>query len=251
MHILLSNDDGVEAPGLTALYRAMDSKHRITVVAPDGERSSCGHSVHLNDDIAVCKRRVEPFGDVFAVAGTPADCVRLAIAELAGESIDWVFSGINLGANVSVVDAHCSGTLAAAREAAFTGIRAAAFSQMFRKGQPVDWARSTKIVADLVQRLTSQEISDGTFWSCNLPALAAGQAGRGVQVLPLSPDHIPLVFERRAGDSDSANTYRYAGYYEGRASRPGCDVAAVFDGYVVLTPLRVDQTDYTQCPPAD
>lgn len=242
MHILLTNDDGYDAPGLVALYQAIDRSHRISVVAPAGEQSICGHSATLRGPMSVRLHEHELMGQVFAVEGTPVDCVRLAISQLLNSPVDRVLSGINAGANVTIVDVNCSGTVAAAREAAFCGIPAAAISQMYRKGHAVDWTSATRVVVGLLPQLWSGAAAAVKLWNVNLPALPPGQLPSRIRVLPLSTDPIPLVFESRDDPDGRGRVCEYRGLYESRKVKPGTDIAAVFADEVSITPLDVDPT---------
>ena len=123
MKLLLTNDDGIDAPGIAALSDAVEGE--IYIAAPHVQRSECGHQVTTREPIGVVQRGER----AFAVKGTPADCVRLALRGglFAGVEFDWILSGINEGGNLGV-DIHISGTVAAAREATILGRRAIAFS---------------------------------------------------------------------------------------------------------------------------
>ncbi len=244
MHILLTNDDGIDAAGLTALHGAVGPAHRVTVVAPSGERSVCSHASTLDGNLTVRRLQHEAMGSVYAVDGTPVDCVRLAVAELADEPIDCVIAGINRGANVSIVDVSQSGTVAAAREAGFCGIPGIAISQSFRKGEEVDWDRATKLSALLLPQLLSDDAGVVRVWSVNYPAMSAGEMPVGVRIVPLATDQIPLVFGSDDHPLDEQRAYHYLGVYESRTITPGTDVAAVFGNEVAVTPLGIDPTDF-------
>ncbi len=243
MHLLLTNDDGYDAPGLSALYRAVTPEHRVTVVAPSGERSVSSHACTLGGAINVRRVQHDVLGAVYCVDGTPVDCVRLAVAELVAEPVDCVVSGINRGANVSVVDVSQSGTVAAAREAAFCGIRGIAVSQMYLKGESVDWQRATRLTASVLPQLLGHTSSAVRVWSVNYPALSAGEMPAGVCVVTLARDQIPLVFGSDDKPFDEGRAFHYRGFYEARTITPGTDVAAVFGNAVAITPLLIDPTD--------
>ncbi|MEE9297314.1 MAG: 5'/3'-nucleotidase SurE [Phycisphaerae bacterium] len=245
MHILLTNDDGFDAPGLMALHRAIDRVHRITVVAPRGQRSTCGHASTLAGPVDVQQVTHDLLGDVFTVAGTPVDCVRLGVAELADGPVDCVVSGINQGANVSVVDVAQSGTVAAAREAAFCGIRGIAVSQMYRKNVDTDWDGASRLVSRLLPQLLDVAVPASCFWNVNLPCLLPGEEPAGVRLLPASTDQIPLVFTSEDAPSSRERTYHYRGVYSARTISPGTDVAAVFENEIAVTPMMIDPTDKT------
>lgn len=243
MHFVLTNDDGYDAPGLAALFQAIGRDHRVTVVAPEREHSRCGHTATLASLIRVRTVRCEVLGDVFVVDGTPVDCVRLGISELVESPVDWVISGINHGANVSVVDIATSGTVAAAREAAFLGIKGLAVSQMYRQAMATDWSSATRLVRLLLPQLLSEPAPNVAYWSINLPALPPGEVPAGVSVVPASPDHIPMIYESNDAPLYDGRSYEYRGVYESRKASPGTDVEAVLSDRVAVTPLRLDSTD--------
>jgi 5'-nucleotidase len=138
MTVVLTNDDGFEAPGLLAAFEALRGMDGVHVVAPRAERSACSHTITLKSPIGVERITHGGLGTVYAVDGTPADCIRLAFAALIEGPIDLVVSGINRGANAGV-DTFYSGTIAGAREAAILGIPAIAVSQAVRRGVEADW----------------------------------------------------------------------------------------------------------------
>ena len=127
MKVLLTNDDGIYAPGLMALYQALNSDFEVVIVAPEAEMSAVGHAITLTSPLRV--RNINKNGSFFGygVTGTPADCVKIAVQELLETPPDIILSGINLGANVGV-NVLYSGTVSAATEGAFLGIRSAAIS---------------------------------------------------------------------------------------------------------------------------
>lgn len=252
MHIVITNDDGYLAPGLTALHAALGAQHKITVVAPLAERSGCGHAATLAGRIEVRRHSHPEMGEVYSVDGTPVDCVRLAVAELVKEPIDLVIAGINRGANLGVVEAVQSGTLAAAREASFCGIGGIGISQMYRKDDPIDWTVSSRL-AELILPQVMAACGDATVvWNVNLPAPTSGSSPRGVRVIPLSPDPMAISYDSDDGAAGAGCGYRFRGDYDARPVLPDTDVAALFDGYVVVTPLLRNPTDTTtlNSPPA-
>ena len=129
MHILLTNDDGIQAPGLWALYNSLVKNHSISVIAPDREQSAIGHAITLNQPLRATRVSMNGNCPAYAVSGTPADCVKLGVLELLESKPDMLISGINPGANVGV-NVNYSGTVAAAKEAALYGITALAVSSM-------------------------------------------------------------------------------------------------------------------------
>ncbi|RUL87917.1 5'/3'-nucleotidase SurE [Tautonia sociabilis] len=225
---VLTNDDGIDAPGLEALRRAAEGLGGpVRVVAPSAPWSSMGHAVTGGAAI-----RVEHLGpDRIAVAGTPADCVRLALHHLAPEP-SWVFSGINRGGNLGA-DVHHSGTVAAAREAVLHGVPAIALSHYIRRDRPLDWDRAARWARRVLEFLTALPWQPGTLWSVNLPHLLPDEPDPDLVFCPLDPSPLPLRFAL-AGDEAT-----YSGDYHGRLRVPGADVDVCFGGRVAITRIRI------------
>ena len=168
MRVLLTNDDGIHAPGLWALHQAFATRHQVTVVAPDRERSAVGHGITLHQPIRFQNTRVNGSLRGFAVNGTPADCVKLGLAELLDTPPELVVSGINPGANVGI-NVNYSGTVAAAKEAAMAGIPAMAVSIIAPGDRHVDAA--ARFAESLSMQLTGRGLPQGTFLNVNFPDL--------------------------------------------------------------------------------
>jgi 5'-nucleotidase len=228
MRILLTNDDGIDAPGLQALVQAATQFGRVIVAAPAAAHSGCGHRVTTDAPFAV----TEVAAGRFAVAGTPADCVRVALHDLA-PGVDWVLSGVNAGGNLGA-DVYHSGTVAAVREAALHGVRGVALSHYFRRGAIPDWARAARWVLPVLRDLLNRPHAAGTFWNVNLPHLDANAADPRLVQCPIDPSPLPLNFRR------DGNLYRYNGDYHGRPRVAGGDVDVCFAGNIAvsLCPLR-------------
>ena len=144
MKFLVTNDDGVDAPGIAALADAAQRFGEVIIVAPEAAHSGCGHRVTTDDLIRIEKRD----GRSHAISGTPADCVRVGLTELARDA-DWILSGINSGGNLGV-DVLMSGTVAAVREAALLGRQGIALSHYHKTGSQFDWARATELAAEAI-----------------------------------------------------------------------------------------------------
>jgi 5'-nucleotidase len=223
----LTNDDGWDAPGLAALKHAAADVGRCLVVAPRGPLSGCGHRVTTHAPIAVT-RLAE---DHLAVAGTPADCVRLALHHLAPE-LSWVLAGINAGGNLGS-DIHHSGTVAAVREGVIHGVPGIAFSHYIARGRTVDWPRAVPWARDVLRRLMAQPWEAGTFWNVNFPHLAPEDPEPEAVLCPLDPSPLPLRYRVEAGEAV------YTGDYQARARRPGSDVDVCFGGRIAVTLIRI------------
>ena len=164
MRILLTNDDGIEAPGLAALRAAAAVLGGdIVIVAPAECHSGCGHRVTTERAIRVDE--LSP--GRFRVAGTPADCVRIGLAQLVPDAA-LVLSGINAGGNLGA-DIHHSGTVAAAREAALHGRPAVAASHYHRREEPIDWRRAAAWMEAVLADVLPMPLADGEFWNVNFP----------------------------------------------------------------------------------
>lgn len=235
MIAILTNDDGIDAPGLSALEAACRGRAaRLIVVAPKHPHSGCGHRI-TTDRPLVMERVGE---DRYHVDGTPADCVRLALANAAatgGAAIDWVLSGINEGGNLGV-DVHHSGTVAAAREAAMHGIRAVAASHYRRRDAAIDWRRAAAWMAEVLDHLVAEAapLAAGEFWNVNLPHPDDAQQSRPPLVAcDFDPSPLPI------GYTQEPEGWRYRSRYQERARLPGHDVATCFGGSIALTRGRV------------
>jgi 5'-nucleotidase len=221
--LILTNDDGVDAPGLAALDAAAEGLGRRRVIAPAGPWSGRGHAVTTHEPIRVTPRD----GGRLAVEGTPADCVRLALHHLAPEAA-WVLAGINAGGNLGA-DIHHSGTVAAAREAVLHGRPAIALSHYRARGRPIDWSVAARQAARVLRLLLDRPWTPGTFWNVNLPHPEPGGPEPEVVFCPVDPSPLPLSFRV---DGDTAH---YNGDYQGRARIPGADVAVCFGGRIAVS----------------
>ncbi|AKG23667.1 5'/3'-nucleotidase SurE [Calothrix sp. 336/3] len=234
MTLILTNDDGIDAPGIQALEKAItstalskDDSLKIIIAAPQEHQSGCGHQVTTISPISVSRR--SEFA--YAIAGTPADCVRIAIAHISQE-IQWVISGINAGGNLGV-DAYISGTVAAVREAAMHGIPGIAISHYRQGKREYDWQRAAmwtgKIIVDLLQR----PLEAGSFWNVNLPHLLPEAPEPEIIFCPACTKPLPINYRVEG------NEFYYAGVYQNRDRTPGSDVDVCFGGNIAITQLRV------------
>ncbi len=225
--IVLTNDDGVDAPGLAALRVAAEGLEGRRVVAPIGPQSGCGHVVTTHRPIATVER---PDGQL-AVEGTPADCVRLAIHRLGGE-VAWVISGINAGGNLGA-DIHHSGTVAAVREAALHGVPGIAVSHYIARKRSIDWDRAARWCSRVLSDLMARPPEPGTFWNVNLPHPEPGGPEPDVVFCPVDPSPLPLDFREEPGG------LVYSGDYQARPRREGADVAICFGGRIAVSKVHV------------
>jgi len=239
MKLLLSNDDGIFADGLRALQAQFRSRWSTITVAPDRERSAISHAITLNAPIRSHKIAWHNADAAYAVSGTPADCIKLAMLELLGERPDLMISGINPGANVGI-DVNYSGTLAAAREATLYGIPALAISIMGK--QPRFYDQTAKFVEDLANTIVSQGLAAGTFLNVNVPDLPMDQI-KGVRVSRQNVKPLNEQMERRV-DPRQRPYFWHAVLPGNTPAESDSDVSALSKGYISITPIHCDVTDY-------
>jgi len=239
--ILLTNDDGIYAPGLTALYRELQRLGEVKVVAPESEQSAVGHAISLTTPLRVKEVALDGGVQGWAVSGTPADCVKIALAELLPEAPEMVVSGINLGPNVGI-NVLYSGTVSAATEAAILGVKGVALS-LNSYDKKADFATAALLARELLARLQDwKQWSNGICLNVNLPALPRERV-KGVRIT--RQDTGPLVehFERRV-DPRQHVYYWLAEINERRAPDPETDYGALGAGYISITPIHHDLTHY-------
>jgi len=248
MRILLTNDDGIEAAGLGALCRAIADLGEVHVVAPEQVQSATSHAVTFHRPIRVASHPGPGCQGVVgtSVAARPADCVKLAIAHLVPQPIDLVVSGINAGANVGV-NVIYSGTVAAAREAAFMGLPAIAVSQHVGDWDGIRWEASARHASEAIRRVLDGPMAPHTVVNINIPILDGGAEPKGMRVAPISTSSMVDKYEITPADDGSFH-YQSCNAMTFRNREPGTDVAALFDGYVTLTPLQHDVTDTVRLP---
>jgi len=235
VHFLLINDDGLHAPGLAALEQAIRllPGATCTVVAPAAEQSQCGHRVTTREAIPVTQHAAHRY----AVEGTPADCVRIALFALALRP-DFVVAGVNAGGNMGQ-DLPISGTVAGAREAAFHGLPAAAFSHYLIRDLALDWPRVTSWTGEVLAELLASPLADGEFWNVNYPHLPPALRELPPRVA-CHPCRAPLNVAYESTRVDAHITkHRYTATYAARPVEPDSDVAVCFAGGIAVSRLRI------------
>jgi 5'-nucleotidase len=239
MHILLTNDDGIQADGLWALHQALMRRHTVTIVAPDRERSAVGHGITLHSPLRVQQVDRNGNGRGIAVDGTPADCIKLAVLELMEQRPDMVISGINPGANVGI-NIHYSGTVSAAREAALYGLPAIAVSVAGRA--QLHLTNIAAFAAQLAETVFNRGLPAGTLLNVNFPGVPMEEI-TGVRVSRQSLSPLPERFEKRCDPWD--RPYYWSGCNpKGGHETPGTDSAALGGNFISITPIKCDLTDY-------
>jgi 5'-nucleotidase len=239
MEVLLTNDDGIYAPGLEALYKQLAVRHSVSVIAPDREQSAVGHGITLDEPLRTNRVFVNRAFQGYAVSGTPADCIKMGVLEILKSKPEMVISGINPGANVGV-NVNYSGTVAAAKEAALYGILAIAASIHSREVQNYDEA--AVFITELAQDVYANGLPFGTFLNVNIPNRPFAEIA-GVRISRLDMDFFPEYIEKRT--DPRARNY----YWQGCDRLPSgkstdVDGSALCADYISITPLKCDQTDY-------
>lgn len=236
MNILLTNDDGVAAPGLQAAYDAVKGLGTVYIVAPRVECSACSHRITLRKPVVIERRTEEHYGTIYAAEGTPADCVRVACGGLIEASIDLVVAGVNRGANAGV-DVFYSGTAAAAREAAILGIRSIAVSQAVREGIDLDWRATSDITGTIVRELLGETLSAPGFWSVNYPAPIPPDARERIHRVPVELAPTPMIFERADRQDGRVTEFSNGAPYWDRRTSALSDYTVIRDGGIAITTI--------------
>ncbi len=238
MRVLVSNDDGVDAPGIHALADGLRAAgHSVTIVAPDRDRSGASNSLTL--DVPLRAKSVSQ--GVFSIAGTPTDCVHLALAGLLDEQPDIVVSGINNAANLGD-DVIYSGTVAAAMEGRFLGLPAIAMSLVTTDHQARHFETAARVAVELVSRLLSDPLPADTILNVNVPDRPWSEVA-GFEVTRLGHRHRaePCVPQT---DPRGRKVWWIGPAGPEQDAGPGTDFDALRRGFVSITPIHVDLTRY-------
>jgi len=242
MRILLSNDDGILAPGLAALRQELATLGEVTVVAPESPQSAAAHGITLHGPLAVRRVHVQEQFFGYCVEGRPADCVKIAVSELMEHPPDLVVSGINDGANVSI-NVLYSGTVAAAAEGALLGMPAVAVS--LQRGQERDFNRAARIVLPIIKKLLDTGLSAGELININIPDLTPGPP-LGIRVVSQATRIIEDKFVKHRAPDGRDYYWLDTGDFVCKPDDADSDLAAVNDRYIAVTPLHFDLTHYQQ-----
>ncbi len=242
MNLLISNDDGVFAPGVRALANrlAQDLGHHITVVCPDRERSATGHALTLYDPVRVeaVQTGFDPRIQAWSCSGTPADCVKFGLDALVDSRPDWVVCGINQGANLGT-DVLYSGTVSAAMEGLMGDIPSIAISLASYTSRDFQLAADT--AANLLIKFQQNPLSHPTLLNVNVPSVPQDQI-KGLTLAPLGTRKYTDIFEKRQ-DPRGRTYYWLAGEIQMDRVDPLSDIQAIQSNYITITPLQPNLTD--------
>jgi 5'-nucleotidase len=242
MYVLLTNDDGIRAPGLVAMYRELAGDHDVDVIAPETVQSATGHGITMATPLLTSRVQVEDAFEGVAVDGRPADCVKLAIDQLCKRRPDLVVSGMNSGTNVGI-NVIYSGTVAAAIEAGFLGVPAIAVSLYLRNEIETNYARAAKYARRTIDQILEMGVKPGQVATVNIPALRADQEPAGVRFVRQCTRPWADTYERRQ-DPKGRDYFWNTSVFRLGETEQDTDVAALRDGYITVTPLQFDLTDH-------
>jgi 5'-nucleotidase len=239
MQILLTNDDGIFAPGLAAIYKELVRMGDVTVIAPASSRSGASHSITYSRPLVYNKVDINGQFVGFSIEGSPADCVKLAVMQLHDGPIDLLVAGINNGANAGI-NVYYSGTVAAAMEGAFLKIPAVAMSlSVEAPGVPGDFGKAAKYCVDILKKLMPLE--SGDVMNINIPQLSRGEP-KGVRVVPQSSQGFDEYYVPQKNEQGQT-VFQLTGIQHILDDEP-TDTTSLELGFITVTALASDMTNH-------
>lgn len=245
MRILITNDDGIHAPGILALKQVLETIGEVKVVAPERQRSAAGHGMTLHKPLRINETKLADGSQAFATSGTPTDCVILGLDVVCEGECDVVVSGINLGSNLGW-DVTYSGTVAAAFEAAILGRPAIAVSLALDRsdeGRTPDFGAAARFTALLVKQLLGAPLPPHTFLNVNVPALPEEEISGATITHQGRREYHDRIVARN--DPAGRPYYWQYGNLDERNPDPGSDVHAIQNKRISITPIQLDLTAYS------
>lgn len=240
MKLLLTNDDGISAKGLQTLARELEKEYDLTIVAPDNERSATSHAITISKPLLVKREKLSGIkSKAYSVSGTPADCVRVALDKLVEGKVDMVLSGINMGLNLGM-DVLYSGTVSAAIEANIYNIPSIAVSAEDKDGKAC-YEIAAKYTKDVLEKAKKNFISANTVFNINTPCIDEEKI-KGMKVCKIGE----VIYDYYIVDKDSTEdelTLKIKGR-EDKQFKEGTDRYYLSKGYVTVTPLHYDLTNF-------
>ncbi|MBW8001444.1 MAG: 5'/3'-nucleotidase SurE [Planctomycetes bacterium] len=236
MHILLTNDDGILAPGLGAIYKELVSLGDVMVVAPAGCQSGASHSITFAEPLVCNKVDVNGQFSGFSVEGSPADCVKLAVMQLCEKPIELVVAGINSGANAGI-NVYYSGTVAAAMEGAFLNIPAVAMS--LSREEDMDYESGARHCIKILKKI--MPVASGHVVNINIPHLSGGEP-KGVRIVPQSNKGFDEYYIKQKNEEGQL-VFQLAGEQHETDNKP-TDTSSLAEGFITLTALACDMTNH-------
>ena len=240
MRIMLTNDDGIYAPGLRALRKELQQLGEVVVVAPATEQSAVGHSITLLQPLIVQEVLDDQSQFLgWAIEGRPADCVKVGLLELLPDPPDVVVSGLNAGANAGI-NVLYSGTVAAAIEGAFFHQTSIAVSLESTRAKPLDFPRAAVLAKQVIEQILAQKPPRGSLFNVNIPSLERGPV-RGIRVVPQNVSSFVETFNRRV--DPRGRVYFWSNpEFSCSDPHPETDLMVLEAGYITVTPLQFNLT---------
>jgi 5'-nucleotidase len=240
MRLLITNDDGIHAEGIYILAKELEREHQVVIAAPDDQRSACGHSITLTRPLLIKEVKLKDLNSkAYSVDGTPADCVRIALEKLSEKKIDMVISGINKGVNLGT-DVIYSGTVSAAIEASIYKIPSIAISSEF-KGEDENYKLAAKTVAEVLKKAQHNYIKDDIVLNINVPVIPEENI-KGMKICKIGSRTYNNCFIESI-DAEGNISYEIIGTVNDSAEED-TDVQFFNEGYITLTPLHYDLTNF-------
>ncbi len=238
--ILVTNDDGINAPGIRALIAAMNTLGDVCVVAPDSPQSGMGHAITINDALYCnsIKTGEDELQREYSCSGTPVDCVKLAVNEILKRKPDLCVSGINHGSNSSI-NVIYSGTMSAAVEAGTLGIPSVGFS-LLDYALEADFTASGKIARTIAQQIIKNGLPKGVVLNVNIPKLGTSEI-KGIKVCRQANAHWEEKFDKRTNPL-GRDYYWLTGEFVNEDEGEDTDEWALRNGYVSVVPVQFDLT---------
>jgi len=238
MQILLTNDDGIFAPGLAAIYRELITMGDVLVVAPANSKSGASHSVTFYEPLVCNKVDINGLFTGYSVQGSPADCVKLAAMQIHKGPIDLLVAGINNGANAGI-NIYYSGTVAAAMEGAFLKIPSIALSAVVE--ERTNFEKAAKYCIDIIKKL--MPVKSGGVINVNVPALSLSEP-KGIRVVPQSTEGFHEYYEPQINEQGQT-VYQLAGGLHRDEKHPS-DTTSLAEGYITITALAPGMTHHAK-----
>jgi 5'-nucleotidase len=238
-NILITNDDGIFAPGIFNLIESVADKGNIVVVAPSAAQSGMSHAISLGKPLRLESVKLPLSVEAYSCNGTPVDCVKLSIAQLQFRP-DFILSGINHGANVAVSVLY-SGTMSAAMEGAIMGIPSVGFS-LCNHSHEADFTAAKEVVSSVFQQLLTQEIPSHLLLNVNIPDIPL-ELIQGIKITRQAQGRFVEEFDKRT-DPYGKEYYWLTGKFELSDEGEGHDIQAIQNNFVSITPVQMDLTAY-------
>lgn len=240
--ILVTNDDGITAPGIIALVKAMNELGNVVVIAPDKPQSGVGHAITINATLRLNKTNYHNVREEYSLSGTPVDCVKMATDKLLKRAPDLIVSGINHGSNISV-NVIYSGTMSAAVEGAIDGIPSAGFSLMDYSIN-ADFSAAMEVAKTVARNILSNGLPKGICLNVNIPPLKPSEL-KGIKVCRQAKADWKEVFDERKDPYGRSYFWLTGEFIDMEPGADDTDVSAVKAGYAAVVPVQFDMTGYS------